>query len=739
VVAVKQDPDLLTLDETAILRFERFWIQGRPEPIDHFLPNLESRHYLPTLEELVHIEMEFLWKRCSESSTRRSPCDAPPSVEAYLRRFSALDQPIVVQRLVQQEYSLRSQYDHRSAFEEYCRRSPNLATILGKANPDATANRDLTFNERVSRRALQAPDGFELLGQLGQGGMGLVYRARDLQLDREVALKFIKPVFAADSTTCARFVEEARITGRLQHPGIPPVYQVGQLPDGRPFLAMKLIEGRTLQDLLANGAALPNRLAVFEAICQAVGFAHSRNVIHRDLKPQNVMVGSFGEVQVMDWGLAKDLSTKRLASTPPYAQETLVASIETSLNSVGYFTHAGSILGTPAFMPPEQAGGEIDRIDQRADVFALGAILCVVITGEPPYTGPTHDAVILAAVRGALQGAHARLEASGAEPELVALAKSCLMFEPEDRPADASVLATEVARLRAAAEERARTAELERVKAELRAAELRKRRKVQLSLAASVLLLLAGVGAFGWWFDHQRQEAERRSEAESQRHLRNAQAIEIALERSEQAMRVDDALRAAVALEQAENRIAEGGGEHLHARLERCRRDLRILALLNQADERHWTVTENRIPNLEEATTQWMTAFKEYGIIAGESTSSDAAEMIQASLIRDRIVAALDNCLLYRPTKGCCRSSIGKRPRTPFAKPCEKRFEQTITINCGRWRSSLKQRTNRRDLQSFLAASTRFRWTNACAICSQCCSEVLEICLFSWNWLVFTR
>jgi serine/threonine protein kinase len=136
--------------------------------------------------------------------------------------------------------------------------------------------------------------------------MGVVYRARDLALDREVAVKVLQQRYEPGSSTAARFVEEARITAQLQHPGIPAVYQVGTLPDSRPFLAMKLIKGQTLDTLLKAKAPI-DRLAVVEAVAQAVGYAHAHGVLHRDLKPANVMVGSFGEVQVMDWGLAKVL------------------------------------------------------------------------------------------------------------------------------------------------------------------------------------------------------------------------------------------------------------------------------------------------------------------------------------------------------------------------------------------------------------------------------------------------
>src|SRR5262249_38149978 len=151
-----------------------------------------------------------------------------------------------------------------------------------------------------------SPAGRYALGaEIARGGMGVIYRVADTVLRREVAVKVLQERFAPDSNTARRFADEARITGQLQHPGIPPVHALGTLPDGRPFLAMKLIKGDTLDDLLKQrpdpSADRGRFVAAFEQVCQAVAYAHAHGVIHRDLKPANVMVGSFGEVQVMDW------------------------------------------------------------------------------------------------------------------------------------------------------------------------------------------------------------------------------------------------------------------------------------------------------------------------------------------------------------------------------------------------------------------------------------------------------
>jgi WD40 repeat protein len=343
--------------------------------------------------------------------------------------------------------------------------------------------------------------GYDLIDEIGQGGMGVVYRARDTGLDRDVAVKLLSDRYPADSAAAQRFLSEARITGQLQHPGIPAVHQVGTLVDGRPFLAMKLIKGSTLADILTHrtdrSAERGQLLAIFEAVCQAVGYAHAHRVVHRDLKPANVMVGAFGEIQVMDWGLAKVLGEQTTPTAGALPAEPTRTEISPTPGNAR--TQTGILVGTPAFIPPEQAAGELDKVDARADVFGLGALLAVILTGKPPYIGESFEAVRVLALRGKLDDCFARLDASGAEPELVALCKKCLAFEPADRPGDAGAVAQAVAGLRAAADERARRAELERVRvegeqatAQARSAERRKRRR--LVIGAAAVLALAAVG-----------------------------------------------------------------------------------------------------------------------------------------------------------------------------------------------------------------------------------------------------
>ncbi len=360
------------------------------------------------------------------------------------------------------------------------------------------------------------PPGYKLLDEVGRGGMGVVYRACDTGLNREVAVKLLSNKYAAHSAAATRFKAEAQITGQLQHPGIPAVHELGELPDGRPFLAMKLVKGRTLHELLKERSMLPSPsgrgargegvgrfIAIFEQVCPAVGYAHTHHVIHRDLKPSNVMVGSHGEVQVMDWGLAKLLDPSRERERPedgddPLATVAQVTAIETPERGDSA-TRTGSVLGTPSYMPPEQAAGEIRRLDPRSDVFGLGAILCQILTGRPPYEGKDDQERRVKAVRGELHEAFARLDACGAEPELIALCKRCLAFRQEERPEDGNAVAREVGQIRLAAEERARQAEVARARAEVAAAEQRKRRRVWVGLAASLLVGFVASLALAAW------------------------------------------------------------------------------------------------------------------------------------------------------------------------------------------------------------------------------------------------
>ena len=227
-------------------------------------------------------------------------------------------------------------------------------------------------------------DRYTVTTEIGRGGMGTVYAATDALLGREVAIKVSNTV--ATAALEHRLAAEARVLATLEHPGIVPVHDVGRLADGRLFYVMKRVHGRTLTEYIRHHGDLAERLKIFERICEAVAFAHARRILHRDLKPDNVMVGSFGEVMVMDWGVAKTLSAGEEARAIP-PEPMAVARPEPERTT----TSPGTVLGTHGFMPPEQARGEMDTLDERADVYGLGAILLALLTNrEQPITPDTH-------------------------------------------------------------------------------------------------------------------------------------------------------------------------------------------------------------------------------------------------------------------------------------------------------------------------------------------------------------
>jgi tetratricopeptide (TPR) repeat protein/tRNA A-37 threonylcarbamoyl transferase component Bud32 len=535
--------------------------------------------------------------------------------------------------------------------------------------PSPTADSGVGTQPRGDAPRVAAPPAatgrYELLDEIAQGGMGIVYRATDAALGREVAVKVLKERFAPDSAAARRFVDEARITGQLQHPGIPPLHDVGTGPDGRPFLAMKLIKGRTLDQLLRERSDPAHDrgrfVAVFEQVCQAVAFAHSHMVIHRDLKPPNVMVGSFGEVQVMDWGLAKVLTARPRAVTE--SEETIGTEIRSLRERDGSETQAGSVLGTLAFMPPEQAVGAIDQVDQQSDVFGLGAILAVILTGSPPFVGDTAESTRVLAARGKVADCFGRLDGCGAEPGLVALCKRCLAPERADRPRDAGEVARAVAGLRADAGERARQAELNRVRAEAEAREQRKRRRVQAALGVALLVAGALVGFGLWWEERWTSNLERERTA-----ARDAarEQLAIALDRAAAAFQADHLADADAALERAVELLETADAPDLRNRYHDLRADRTLVGELDRVWARANAIVDpggdDRVPNTtrragglrfdeDAARTGYPAALAARGLTVGSADLAEPAAQITRSAVRNRVIAALDDWLPVAATK----------------------------------------------------------------------------------------
>ena len=524
----------------------------------------------------------------------------------------------------------------------------------------------------TSPPSLAARGGFErerseyrVVDEIARGGMGVVLRVRDEDLRRELAVKVLREGIAEDEATLARFVEEAQIGGQLQHPGIVPVSELGRMADRRPYFAMKLIRGRTLAALLAERSSPdedPHRfVAIFDQVCQAMAYAHARGVIHRDLKPGNVMIGSFGEVQVVDWGLAKVLGAREVGPAP--VAEPIGDPGVTTLRSGRSTSHsiAGAVMGTPAYMPPEQARGEVNRVDERADVFALGAILCEILTGRSPYRGDREEPA-----NAALARTRERLATLRGAQELAELSIRCLSPEPEARPRSAAEIVAAVGAYRSSIEERVRSAQIEAAEARVRAAAERRARRLTLALGGAIVILAgAAVGVRLWIRDQV-----------SARRARTAELVGAALDRATLALgkassSTDPARweEASAAIVRARNLLDAGessedldertkdlaerirsGAEAARSRsdLEASNRDLLAkLSLLR--------LPEIQIPD----PATWMrvdagyaSAFRDHGIEIDGRSVEDAGRAIRERSIGVEVAAGLDGWAVARARTG---------------------------------------------------------------------------------------
>ncbi len=558
--------------DSLLVSFDQAWTEKLLQERVDALPPTGSPVRMAALIELIKIDIERQWQRGNQIP-----------VEEYLTRYPELVTPETVPTsLIQAEYEVRCQFGAALQLEELCQRFPAHASELEQLVADSQAKTHRQNpNDSVGSVAFTQVGQYRIQEKIGQGGMGIVYRAHDSDFHRTLAIKFLKPNPQEYPELVRRFQAEAEIMGRLQHPGIPPVHDRGELEDSRPYFTMKLIQGKTLTSLLQEQPAGENPrtqlLGVFEQVCQTLAYAHSQGIIHRDLKPANIMVGAFGEVQVMDWGLVKDIGKTRHSTdqetAPPnesnlqntdtesQLQEDETALIESQSPASGFHPHTalGQKLGTPGYMPPEQARGEIDRLDERSDVFSLGAILCVILTDKPPFTGNNLESLFQQTVEGNLESAFSRLDACRADPELVRLAKSCLSPQPDNRPDNAGVVADAVETYQTHVQQRLRQAESDKAAAEVQVEEERKRRVVEearaeeerrrreaeearvlaerrrrrasVLLMAAVLVFVLGAGGIVGWFWN--AETVRAAKAAYDRELAEQQIREALLQANE--------------------------------------------------------------------------------------------------------------------------------------------------------------------------------------------------------------
>lgn len=324
--------------------------------------------------------------------------------------------------------------------------------------------RDLESEFRTDRDELlpTGEDRYESVEEVGRGGWGVVVRATDRQLQREVAVKKLGPAASSDADIGRRFLHEAQITAQLQHPGIVPVYERGVgLDDRQPFYAMKLLNGETLQAKirayhdLPSGAGKRQRfhqlLRSFIDICHAVSYAHAKNVIHRDLKPANVVIGEFGETIVVDWGLATDLSaaaeeSESVATLPAGTPLPRAAEASTRLNGLlsPVITQDGSVVGTPAYMPPEQARGCKEEFSPASDTYSLGVMLYVILTGRLPFHGDDVETTLQQVMRGEYR--HPQTVDKRTPAALASVCVKAMSLNPQDRYQHAGELGNDVSR-----------------------------------------------------------------------------------------------------------------------------------------------------------------------------------------------------------------------------------------------------------------------------------------------------
>jgi serine/threonine-protein kinase len=551
---------------------------------------------------------------------------------------------------------------HRRAESTFCWPSPHLdapdeivdphrTTILGPHEPATHPPAPASPPPRFLGR-------YHVLEEVGQGGMGVVYRVYDPQLDRELAIKVLAEHFRGNAELTRRFLAEARVTGRLQHPGIVPVHETGTLADGVPFFAMKLVEGCTLSRLLKERPTPDHdRLRffkIFEQICLTIAFAHARSVIHRDLKPHNIMVGAFGEVQVMDWGLSKELNsagpTSRGVATEPHL-----------LGDSSEVTVVGAVMGTPAYMAPEQARGEIVRLDARADVFGLGSILCEILTGKPAFAATDSREAFRQASRADLVDAWKRLDQCTADAELVQLARSCLAAEPGDRPANADALTAVLSAYHSRLEERSRAVEVEQARASERH---RRRRLVSVMIGVACVALLIAIVTLSKQHqervvaDERAEQVRRTHNADAERYGEAAYRDAVLARERARTDRIGGPEKAAAALEglrRAEERLNEAEVSadlreriaDLKQKMEQEARTRRTLARLDEILLLKAEVRDGAF-DMMRAVPEYEALFNELDIRPLQRPIDDAARMVRESPIREDLITALDDWAFLR-------------------------------------------------------------------------------------------